>query len=54
MDLVDHQWTEVARRNAETIKRGEQPLEGALHTYMVGHKPSDLVLEDVQALTFEH
>ena len=52
--LVDHQWAEVARRNAEIIKLGEQPLEGALHTYMVGHKPSDLVLEDVQALTFEH
>jgi phosphatidylserine/phosphatidylglycerophosphate/cardiolipin synthase-like enzyme len=54
VDLVDHRWVDVARRNEEIIQRGEQPLQGALHSYMVGHKPSDLVLEDVQALTFEH
>jgi phosphatidylserine/phosphatidylglycerophosphate/cardiolipin synthase-like enzyme len=54
VELLDHQWVEIARRNADIIKCGEQPLKGAVHSYVVGHLPSDMVLEDVQALTFEH
>jgi phosphatidylserine/phosphatidylglycerophosphate/cardiolipin synthase-like enzyme len=54
VDLADHAWTAAAGRNAEIMQHGEQPLVGALHRYVVGHKPSDLVLEDAQSLTFEH
>ena len=54
IDLADHEWPERALENAEIIRSGERPLIGSLHKYTVGHKPSDLILEDLQSLTFEH
>lgn len=54
IDLADHAWPKCADENATIIQRGERPLVGAAHSYVVGRKPSDLVLEDTQSLTFEH
>ena len=54
VDLADHEWPERARENADIICWGERPLVGAVHSYTVGHKPSDLIMEDIQSLTFEH
>jgi phosphatidylserine/phosphatidylglycerophosphate/cardiolipin synthase-like enzyme len=54
IDLADREWPRCARENAEIIKLGEVPLSSAIHSYVVGRKASDLVLEDVQSLTFEH
>ena len=54
VDLIDHAWPGRAAENAVIVKRGERPLAAPVHKYTVGHKPSDLVLEDAQSLTFEH
>jgi phosphatidylserine/phosphatidylglycerophosphate/cardiolipin synthase-like enzyme len=54
IDLADRVWPARAGENAEIIKHGEMPLVAAVHEYTVGHKPSDLVLEDIQSLALEH
>lgn len=54
VELADGEWRDRAEQNATIIKSGTQPLISALHSYKIGHKPSDLVLEDAQSLTFEH
>jgi len=52
--LADGVWVEHARRNAEIIKREEQPLIGAVHRYEVGRMPGSWFLDEAQALIVEH
>ena len=54
IDLVDHEWKLTAEENAAIIAMGRRPLVGTACRYKVARELGDLLLEDVQSLTFEH
>ncbi len=54
LDLIDRVWPTQADENAAIMQQANRPLVSAVHSYIVGRRPSDLLLEDAQSLTFEH
>ncbi len=54
IDLVDREWPRAAKENAAIIATGQRPLVGTACRYRVPREIGDLLLEDVQSLTFEH
>ena len=54
VSLVDHEWVASAERNAATVQRGDRPLASAVHRYELGRMPGLWLLEEAEALTFEH
>ncbi|MBF6600938.1 MAG: hypothetical protein IVW36_10560 [Dehalococcoidia bacterium] len=53
-NLVDTVWKERARRNAGIIARRDRPLPSQVHRYETGRMPGAWLLEESEALTFEH
>ena len=54
IDLIDRPWHDRAEENARIIARADRPLTSQIHRYNVGHMPGSWLLEEVEALTFEH
>ncbi|MHB8645593.1 MAG: phospholipase D-like domain-containing protein [Thermomicrobiales bacterium] len=52
--LADHAWVERAAENARIIERGARPLRCPACRYEPGRKPGAWLLEEAEALTFEH
>lgn len=52
--LADHAWVERAAENARIIARGARPLCCSACRYEPGRKPGAWLLEEAEALTFEH
>lgn len=54
IDLIDHQWKEVAARVGAAVRSSGVPVAGQIHHYDVGRTPTSKVLDIVQDLTLEH
>ena len=52
--VIDSVWKAQAKANAGIIRRGEQPLESSVHLYESGVNPGALILDELEAATFEH
>jgi len=52
--LADHAWVDRAAENAQIVKRGISPLCCPACQYEPGRKPGAWLLEEAEALTFEH
>lgn len=52
--LIDEEWREAAQRNAETLRRADGPLLSQVHLYESGRMPGAALLDESEALTFEH
>jgi len=54
LDLVDEVWPARAAETADIIKKADRPLSCAVHRYEVGRMPGSWLLQEAEALTFEH
>jgi phosphatidylserine/phosphatidylglycerophosphate/cardiolipin synthase-like enzyme len=54
IDLVDHQWKDVAARMGEAVRSNGIPPAGQIHRYDVGRTPTSRLLDIIQDLTLEH
>ncbi|MDP9236382.1 MAG: phospholipase D family protein [Chloroflexota bacterium] len=54
VQLIDEVWKQEARRNADTIRRSNMPLSSHVHRYEPGRMPGAWLLDETEALTFEH
>jgi phosphatidylserine/phosphatidylglycerophosphate/cardiolipin synthase-like enzyme len=54
IDLVDHQWKDVAARLGEAVRSNGIPPSGQIHRYEVGRTPTSRLLDFLQDLTLEH
>jgi len=52
--LIDSVWKEKAASNARVSRKGERPLESSVHRYQAGLSPGALILDKLEAATFEH
>jgi phosphatidylserine/phosphatidylglycerophosphate/cardiolipin synthase-like enzyme len=52
--LIDSIWKEKAAVNARVSRKGERPLESSVHRYEFGLSPGALILDELEAATFEH
>jgi phosphatidylserine/phosphatidylglycerophosphate/cardiolipin synthase-like enzyme len=52
--LIDGEWRQRSSKNARILAQGEEPLQSAIHRYESGKPPGAWILEESQALTFEH
>jgi phosphatidylserine/phosphatidylglycerophosphate/cardiolipin synthase-like enzyme len=54
IDLIDHQWHDVAARMGTSVRSSGIPPAGQIHRYEVGRTPTSRVLDWIQDLTLEH
>ncbi len=54
IDLIDHQWKDVAWRVGQAVRSSGKPPIGHIHRYDVGRRPTSRLLDFVQDLTLEH
>lgn len=54
IDLIDHQWKDVASRMGQAVRSNGKPPIGHVHRYDVGRTPTSRLLDLVQDLTLEH
>ena len=52
--LIDSVWKQKASANARVSRRGARPLESSVHRYEAGLSPGALILDELEAATFEH
>ena len=52
--LIDTVWRQSAADNAAVIREAQAPLLSQVHRYEVGRAPGASLLEESEALTFEH
>lgn len=53
-NLIDTVWKQRAAENADIVRRRERPLLSQVHRYEPGHMPGAWILDETEALTFEH
>lgn len=53
VDLIDNVWPRSADDSADVMAAGREPLHNNVHHYAIGRSPGDLLLEELQALTFD-
>ncbi|MHB8377410.1 MAG: phospholipase D-like domain-containing protein, partial [Dehalococcoidia bacterium] len=53
-EFVDSVWRQRAAANEAQMLRGERSLESSVHPYRTGRTPGAWLLEESEALTFEH
>jgi phosphatidylserine/phosphatidylglycerophosphate/cardiolipin synthase-like enzyme len=54
VDLIDREWVQKAATNQDIFKRKKEPLPSTLFPYQIGKMPGTWLLEDIEAMTFEH
>lgn len=54
VDLIDHQWKDVAREVGKAVRSNGKPPVGQIHRYDVGRTPTSRLLDVLQDLTLEH
>jgi phosphatidylserine/phosphatidylglycerophosphate/cardiolipin synthase-like enzyme len=52
--LIDSAWRDSASANEELMLRGERSLASRVHPYRPGRMPGAWILDESEALTFEH
>ncbi|MGI8404380.1 MAG: phospholipase D-like domain-containing protein [Thermomicrobiales bacterium] len=54
VEQIDGEWKRQASKNAEIVQGGIRPLISNVHRYETGRMPGFWLLDEVEALTFEH
>jgi phosphatidylserine/phosphatidylglycerophosphate/cardiolipin synthase-like enzyme len=54
LDVIDELWPARADANAAVLRAGDRPLPSPVYRYEVGRMPGAWLLEELEALTFEH
>jgi len=54
ISLIDGAWKQQASENARIMSQGDRPLISNVHRYETGHAPGSWLLDEAEALTFEH
>lgn len=53
-EMADRVWPGRAKTNRAIYQKKNEPFQSALYPYMIGKKPDEWVLEELEELTFEH
>jgi phosphatidylserine/phosphatidylglycerophosphate/cardiolipin synthase-like enzyme len=54
IDVIDGPWKQIAAGMEKAVSMRGSPPQGQIHQYVVGRKPTNVVLDFVQDLTLEH